>query len=59
MALIYIDRHMGISLYSVSVEQNTVFLCDLTDLLNRLNGSDLIVRKHNRDQNGIWTDRFL
>ena len=59
VALIYIDRHLAISLHCIGVEQNAVFLCDLTDLFDRLNGSDLIVCKHNRDQDRIRTDCFL
>ena len=41
------------------MEQNAVFLCDLTDLFDRLNGSDLIVCKHNGDQDRIRTNCFF
>ena len=36
-----------------------MFFCNHTDFLHRLNGSDFIVGKHNRNQNCFWTDGFL
>ena len=36
-----------------------MFMCDGTNLLDRFNGSDLIVSKHHRDQNGIRADCLL
>ena len=33
-----------------------MLLCDRTDFFQRLDGSDLIVGSHNRNQNGIRTD---
>ena len=35
------------------------FLCDLSDLFDRLNRSDLIVCKHHRNQDRIRADRFF
>ena len=59
MVLVYIDRHMGISLNRIRMENDPVLFCDLSDLFDRLNGSDLVVSKHNGDQDGIRTDSFL
>ena len=36
-----------------------MFFCNLTDFFDRLNGTDLIICKHNRNQNGFRSDRFL
>ena len=44
-----IDRHMAESLYCICVEQYAVFFRDLSDLRDRLDRSDLIIGKHNRD----------
>ena len=32
---------------------------DGSDFLDRLDGTDLVVCKHNGDQDGLWCDRFL
>ena len=36
-----------------------MLMCDGTNLLDRFDGSDLIVCKHHGDQNGIRADRLL
>ncbi len=59
VALIYIDRDLSESLYCICMEQDAMFMCDLTDFLDWLDGSDLIVCKHNRDQDGLRCDGFL
>ena len=48
-ALVHINRNMAESLDSICVEQNSVFLGNGAYLADRLNGSDLIVRKHDGD----------
>lgn len=47
---------MAVCLYRIGMKQDTVLLCNGSDLLNRLNGSDLIVCKHDRNKNGIRAD---
>ena len=59
MKLVNIDRQLTVCLNRIGMEQNAVFLCDLTDLFDRLNGSDLIVCKHNGDQDRIRTNCFF
>ena len=49
MILVHIDRNMSISLYCIGMENNVMLFSNLTDLLDRLNGTNLIVCKHNRD----------
>ena len=48
--------HMSIGLYCIRMEQNAVLSGNFSDLLNRLNRSDLIICKHHRDQDRIRTD---
>ena len=59
MQLIYINRKLSICLYCVGVEQDTMLMSNLTDLFDRLNGTNLIVCKHHTDQNGSRTDSFF
>ena len=59
MVLVYIDRHMGISLNRIRMENDPVLFCDLSNLFDRLNSSDLVVSEHNGNQDGIRTDSFL
>ena len=41
---------MSVILGSVSVESYSVFTTNLSDLLDRFNSSDLVIRRHNRYQ---------
>ena len=50
---------MAVCLDCVGVEDNSVFMGDLTDLFNRLDRSDLVVCEHYRDQDRIRADRLL
>ena len=56
IALIHIDRDLAKCLYGICVEQNPIFFCDASNLLDRLDRSDLIVCKHNGNQDRIRTD---
>ena len=56
LILIYIDRNLAESLYRIGMEKNAMLFCDSSNLLNRLNGADLIVCKHNGNQNSGRTD---
>ena len=55
--LVYIDRQLAVCLHGIGVEQNSMLLCDLSDLFDRLNRSDLIVCKHHRNKDRIRADR--
>ena len=57
--LIDINRHLSESLNCIGMEQNAVFFCNFTDLFDGLNGSDLVVGKHHRDQDGVRADGFF
>ena len=57
--LIHIDRHMCKGLYRIGMEQYPVFLCNRTDFLQWLDGSDLVVCCHDRDENCIRTNGCL
>lgn len=46
-------------LRGVSVELDALLCADLTDGLERLDGADLVVDGHDRDQPGVGTDRGL
>ena len=56
MTFIYIDRHLTECLYSICVEQNSMFLCDFSDFFDRLNCTNLIVCEHDRNQNSVRAD---
>ena len=57
--LIYIDRDLSECLNSVCMEQDSMLMCDLSDLFQRLKSTDLIVCSHNRDQDGLRCNGFL
>ena len=59
VTVIYIDRKLSESLHCIGMEQDAMLFCDLTDLFDGLNGSDLIVGKHDGNQDGIRTDSLL
>ena len=59
MTFIDIDRYLTKRLYGVRVKQNSFFMSDRADLFYRLYRTDLIVRKHNRNQNRLWCNSFL
>ena len=50
---------MSICLYGIGVKQNAMLLCDLANLFDRLDGSDLVVCKHNGNENGSRADSLL
>ena len=45
--------------YSIGMEQNSMFFCNASDLLDRFYRSDFIVGIHNGNQNRIWPNRCL
>ena len=51
--LLYVDVHMADCLHRVGVELCTDRMRQLGDLLERLNGADLVVRRHDGDQCGV------
>ena len=57
--LIYIDRDLAECLNSVCMEQDSMLMCDLSDLFQRLKSTNLIVCSHNRDQDGLRCNGFL
>ena len=57
--LIYIDRDLAECLNSICMEQDSMLMCDLSDLFQRLKSTNLIVCSHNRDQDGLRCDGFL
>ena len=57
--LIHVDGNLCISLYRIGMEQDAVLLCDLTDLGNRFDRTDLVICKHDTDQDRIRADRRL
>ena len=59
MILIHIDRHMTVGLNRIRMEKDTVLLGNLANFLYGLNGTDLIVGKHNGNQNRVRTNRLL
>ena len=56
MHLIHIDGNLCIRLYRIGMKQYAVLFCNLTDLGDGLDGTDLVVGKHHADQNGIGTN---
>ena len=46
MALIHINRNVAKCLYRIGMEQNSVFIRNLANFLNRLNCANLIIGKH-------------
>ena len=54
--LIHADGHLAECLDPVRMEQDAVLMGDLPNLFHRLNGADLIIRKHNGDQDCILPD---
>ena len=59
MQFIHIDGHLSKSLHRIGVEQNSMFMGNLTNLPDGLDGTDLIIGKHYRYQNGIRADRVF
>ncbi len=59
MERIHIQRNMPVCLHRVRVEQDPVLLCQRADLPERLYRTDLVVRRHDCDQDGIGSDRRL
>ena len=51
--LIYIERHFTQRLYCVGMEQHATLTAKLANLFQGLQNTDLIVGRHNADQNGL------
>ena len=56
MHLIHMNGNLCIRLYRIGMKQYAVLFCNLTDLGDGLDGTDLVVGKHHADQNGIGAD---
>ena len=56
MHLIHMNGNLCIRLYRIGMKQYAVLFCDLTDLGDGLDGTDLVVGKHHADQNSIGAD---
>ena len=54
-----INRNMSVGLHGIRMEQNMMFLRNLSHLFDRLDGSDFIIGRHHRNQNGIRADSLL
>ena len=54
-----INRNIAKSLYSISMENNLMCLCNFSNLLNRLQCPDFIVNHHYTDKYGFISDRVL
>ena len=59
MTGIHINRYLAKCLYCICMEQNLVFLCNLSNFPDRLDRSDLIICKHHRNKDRIRTNRFF
>lgn len=59
MTGIHINRYLAKCLYCICMEQNLVFLCNLSNFSDRLDRSDLIICKHHRNKDRIRTNRFF
>ena len=55
--LLYIQRDVTERLNRVGMEKHAVAMSDFTDCLQRLNGSNLVVRRHDGNQHSIRTNR--
>src|SRR5579862_3826984 len=55
----HIDWNMADCMCGVRVEHNVALMGDTTNLLHVSNRANLIVRHHDRDQNGTWCDGTL
>ena len=51
-----VDRQVSDSLHRVGVEENAVLPANLADLGDWLNGADLVVGGHDRDEAGVLTN---
>ncbi len=56
---LYVDGQMADGLDRIRVEEDSALLTDRPDLRDRLDGPDLIVGGHDRDQAGVLPDRRL
>ena len=57
--LLHRDRDLGIRLHRIRMKQNLMVSCKPSDLHDRFDRSDLIVSKHDRDQDRILPDGML
>ena len=58
LVCIYIHRNFTNCLCSVCKSENAMFAGDLADLAHRHDRTDLVVRRHNRDKDGLVRHRF-
>ena len=56
MIFVHINGHMAVCLHRICVEGDPVLLCDFTDFPDRLDDTDLVIGKHDGNQNGIRTN---
>src|SRR5579883_98760 len=56
--LFHIERKLAYSLNGIGVEQHAPFLAEAADFFNGLNGADLVVCGHDRDENRLIRHRF-
>ena len=56
LILVHVDGELSIGLHRIRMEQDPMLLRDPADLLYRLDGSDLVIGKHDGNENGIRTD---
>ena len=59
VVLLHGDRNLGICLHRIRMKQNLMVSCEPSDLHDRFDRSDLIVSKHDRDQDRILPDGML
>ena len=53
----YIDRNLTEGLNSIGMKKNAMLVGNPSDLRHRLDGTDLIIGKHDTDQDRIRPDR--
>ena len=52
-----VERNMSVRLHGIGVEQNTQLMRNCSELCNRLNGANLVIRGHNGNQDSIRANR--
>ena len=53
---VHVDRNLAHGLHRIGVEDHVALVADLANLGDRLNYADLVVRKHDGDQDGLVVD---
>ena len=56
---IHIDRNMTCRLYGIRMKRNISCAEELSNICDRLDGTDLVVRRHDTDKRRICTQCFL